>query len=311
MVSSSRIRGWVAVSVAALVPVSGVVGAGSASPSALEAVVPASTVPGLPASTEPGVVPPTSDPAVVPSTSEPITAPPVPGVATPIKLPAPAAIGQVAYVQVAIQTTIDGGPVNLALSTSSSVTNVNGDGSFTSRSTIDSVDVTNAPASADISAWGFDEVQGVSFVQSFASTGRPVDNISRSVDAKSLILDFVSMSYIGFPASAIFVGDSWNVDGTIGSDGLAFHVTYQCRLAAVANDSYTIDVSYAANFSSPIAGGVADGTISGSGTLTGSLANPLVVSGGLNQTIDGVRTVDGAATPMRTDTSVTLTAIGG
>ncbi len=86
---------------------------------------------------------------------------------------------------------------------------------------------------------------------------------------------------------------------------------YQCRLASVADGTYTVDVSYAENFSAPVEGGTADGTISGTGTLNGSLANPLVVWGGLNQTIDGVATINGGATPMRRDTSVTLTSNGG
>ncbi len=261
MVSSSRIRGWVAISLGALVPVSGVVGAGSTSPS--------------------------------------------------VQLPAPAVVGQAAYLEATIQTTIEGGPVSLSLATSSSITDVGGDGSYTARSTIDSVAVTNAPASADVGAWGFTAVQGMSFDQSYAATGTPIDTTTRSVDAQSLIVDFVSMAYIGFPATAVRVGESWNVEGTIGSDGLTFDVTYQCRLASVVGGSYSVDVSYAENFSSPVLDGIVDGTISGTGTLTGSLANPLVVSGGLNQTIDGVRMVNGAATPMRTDTSVTLTARGG
>ena len=286
MISASRIQGWVAVSLATLVPVSGAVGAGSASPAGLVA--------------EAGARPETG--ALAPNQQ---------GMSAPIQLPAPAVVGQVAYVQAAIQTTIEGGPVSLSLATSASITNVGGDGSYTARSTIDSVDVTNAPASADVGAWGFTAVQGMSFDQSYAATGTPIDNAARSVDAQSLILDSVSMAYIGFPTTAVVVGESWNVDGTIGSDGLTFKVTYQCRLASVADGSYTVNVSYAENFSSPVESGVVDGTISGTGTLSGSLTNPLVVSGGLNQTIDGVRTVDGAATPMRTDTSVTLTAIGG
>lgn len=273
MVSSSKVRGWVAVSVAALVPMSGVVGAGS----------------------HEGLAP---------------FAPPQQAAATPVQLPARANVGQAAQVQAAIQTTIDGGPVSLALTTSSSITNVGADGSYTARSTIDVIDVTNAPASADVAAWGFRDLQGVSFDQTYASTGVPIASTSRAVDAQSLVLDSVSMAYIGFPNEPILVGDSWNVDGMIGSEGLTFRVVYQCRLASVVDGTFTVDVSYAENFTSTVDDGVSNGTISGTGTLSGSLANPLMVWGGLNQTIDGVTTIDGVATPMRRDTSVSLTSLG-
>ena len=94
------------------------------------------------------------------------------------------------------------------------------------------------------------------------------------------------------------------------SDGMSFDVTYQCRLASVVDGAYSVDVSYAAGFSAPVEGGVAEGTIAGTGTIGGSLANPLIVSGGLNQTIDGVVTVGNTASTMRRDTSITLSSGG-
>lgn len=231
--------------------------------------------------------------------------------AEPIRLPAPAAVGQAARTETAIQTTIDGGPVSLLLATSSSVTDVNNDGSYVARSVIDSVAVTNAPASADISTWGFSRLEGVSFDQAYASTGTPLGGGSRSFDAQSLVLDSVAMTSFGFPVEPVVVGDSWNVDGRIGSDGVDFTVTYQCRLVAVVGSTYTVDVSYAETFSADVDGGIAEGTISGTGTLSGLLDNPLAVWGELNQTIDGVTTINGTATPMRRDTSVTLTTTEG
>ncbi len=110
------------------------------------------------------------------------------GATIPIQLPAPAAVGQVAETQAAIQTTVDGGPVSLSVLTSSSVTAVHGDGSYVAHSVLDEVEVTNAPASADIRAWGFADLQGLSFDQRYAATGTPLPNNSRSVDARSIIV---------------------------------------------------------------------------------------------------------------------------
>jgi len=231
--------------------------------------------------------------------------------AEPVELPAPAAVGQAALTETAIQTTIGGGPVSLVFTMSSAVTDVDNDGSYVARSVIDSVAVTNAPASADVSAWGFDRLQGVSFDQRYASTGTPIASQSGVVDAQSLLRDSVGIVSVGFPTEPVTIGDSWQVEGRIRSESLVVPVTYQCRLVSVVDDTYVLDVSYAQNFSAAVANGVAEGTISGTGTLGGSLANPLVVSGGLNQTIDGVAIIDGMATPMRRDTSVTITATGG
>jgi hypothetical protein len=229
----------------------------------------------------------------------------------PIQLPAPAAVGQSARTQADIQTTIDGGQVTLRLVTSSSITRVAGNGSYTAHSVIDAVEVMNAPASADVRSWGFDNLEGSSYDRTFSASGAPLTTPSRSVPAQSLILDSVSMVSLGFPAAPVALGDAWTVAGRISSDGMAFDVTYQCRLAALADGTYSVDVSYAEAFNASVDGVTSEGTISGTGTLSGSLANPLLLWGGLNQTIEGVRTTGNSASALRQDTSITLQASEG
>lgn len=228
-----------------------------------------------------------------------------------VQLPAPAAVGQAARSEATIQTTIDDGLVSLQLVTTSAITNVDGDGSYTAHSVIEAVEVTNAPASANVTSWGLTDLTGTSFDRMYASTGVPLTPATRSVDAQSLVLDSVSMVSVGFPAAPVSVGDSWTVDGDITSDGLAFDVTFQCRLASVADGTYSVDISYAEGFSAPLDGGTAEGTISGTGTLNGSLGNPLLLWGGLNQTIDGIVTTGNSAATLRQDTSITLNASEG
>ena len=232
-------------------------------------------------------------------------------VAQPVQLPAPATLGQAARSEAIIQTTIDDGEVTLQLVTSTSVTRVAGDGSYTAHSIIEAVEVTNAPASANVNSWGFDALEGSSFDRTFAASGAPLNAPNRSAAAQSVILDSVSMVSLGFPATPVGVGDAWTVDGRIVSHGMTFDVTYQCRLAAVADGAFSVDVSYAEGFSASADGVTAEGTISGTGTLSGSLANPLVLWGALNQTIDGVQTTGNAATTLRQDTSITLQASEG
>ena len=225
-----------------------------------------------------------------------------------VQLPAPAIEGQRAIAEAAIQTTIDDGQVSLQLVTTSSVTDVAGDGSYTARSVIEAVEVTNAPASADVMSWRFDDLVGTSYDRLYAATGSPLNSATRSASPRSLVLDSISMVSLGFPTTPVDVGDSWTVAGRISSAGMGFDVTYQCRLASVADGTYSVDVSYAEGFSAGLGGGVAEGTISGTGTLSGSLANPLVLWGSLNQTIDGVVTTGNSAAAMRQDTFITLTS---
>jgi hypothetical protein len=232
-------------------------------------------------------------------------------VAQPVQLPAPAAVGQTARSEAIIQTTIDDGEVTLQLVTSSSVTSVAGDGSYTAHSVIEAVEVTNAPASANVNSWGFGALEGSSFDRTFAASGAPLTAPSRSATAQSLVLDSISMVSLGFPATPVGVGDSWTIDGRIVSHGMTFGVTYQCRLAAVAGGTFSVDVSYAEGFNASADGVTAEGTISGTGTLSGSLTNPLMLWGGLNQTIDGVQTAGNSATTLRQDTSITLQASEG
>jgi hypothetical protein len=228
-----------------------------------------------------------------------------------VELPAPAAVGQRAIADATVATTIDGGTATLRLVTSSSIIDVGDDGSYTARSLIESVEVTNAPASADVTSWGLDDLEGTSFDRLYDPSGAPVTLTRRSPAPRSFVLDSMSMVSLGFPTSPIEVGDSWTVTGRIASEGMTFGVTYRCRLKSVSDVAYDVDVSYAEGFTITLPSGTAEGTISGTGTLRGSLLNPLVLSGGLHQTIDGVVTTGNAATAMRHDTSITINSSGG
>ena len=57
----------------------------------------------------------------------------------------------------------------------------------------------------------------------------------------------------------------------------------------------------------PSDAGAIEATIAGSGTIVGSVSNPLVVSATLHQTIDGIQ----GAVPLNNDTSIAFTGTGG
>ncbi len=235
--------------------------------------------------------------------------------AAAVKLPAAAAVGQQATVTTQITNTTAAGTFEVDVTMTTAVTAVNAtDGSYTTRSTIGTVDV---PVGADIAGPGVNALPTRSFEQSFLATGAAVPAASTLIDAASMtaeqqqighaLVDAVSMISIGFPADPVAVGSTWTSAGTVGRQGTVIPVTYQCRLTALDASTYTMEVSYTQAFSQPSDAGAIEATIAGWGTIVGSVANPLVVSATLNQTIDGIQ----GAAPLNSDTSIAFNGTGG
>ena len=114
------------------------------------------------------------------------------------------------------------------------------------------------------------------------------------------------MVSVGFPAEPVEVGSAWTSPGAIGSHGTVIPVTYQCRLTALDASTYTMEVTYAQSFSQPSDAGAIEATIVGWGNIVGSLANPLLISATLSQSVDGIQGTE----PLNNDTMITLTATG-
>jgi hypothetical protein len=227
----------------------------------------------------------------------------------PVQLPAPATVGQQADVRARIAHATAAGSFEVDVSMSTAVTVVNADGSYTTRSTISTLDV---PVGAEVAGNGVNNLVNQSFEQTFTAGGTAIPQNSTLINATSMpaelqasgraLVDAISMVSVGFPGEPVSVGDSWTVDGTVGSHGITIPVTYHCSLTALTDSTYTMAVSYTQPFSHPAAAGVIEATIAGSGTTVGSLTNPLVASTTLYQTIDGI---EGSA-PLHIDTSIAL-----
>ena len=85
-------------------------------------------------------------------------------------------------------------------------------------------------------------------------------------------------------------------------------IEYHCRLASIDEASYLVELSYAADFDAMATSmGDVAGTIAGWGTVTGSRSNPLVVSGTINQSIDGWARVDQLTSPLSITSTLTIT----
>jgi hypothetical protein len=232
----------------------------------------------------------------------------------PVQLPAPAAVGQQADVRARIAHATAAGTFEVVVSMATAVTVVNSDGSYTTRSTISMLDV---PVGAEVAGNGVNNLVNQSFEQTFTAGGTAIPQNSTLINATSMsaeqqasgraLVDAISMVSTGFPAEPVSVGDSWTVDGTVGSHGITIPVTYHCSLTALTDSTYTMAVSYTQPFSHPTNAGVIEATIAGSGTIVGSSTNPLVVSATLYQTIDGI---EGSA-PLHIDTSIALNGTAG
>lgn len=241
-------------------------------------------------------------------TSSTSTAAPAAGAA--VQLPAPAVVGQQAQVATHITNSTAEGRFDVEVSMATAVTAVNPtDGSYTTRSTIGTVDV---PVGQDIAGNGVNALVARSFEQSFTASGAAIPQASTLIDAGSMteeqaasgsaLIDAVSLIGIGFPAEPVAVGASWTSEGAIGRQGAFIPVTYQCRLTALDASTYAMEVTYTQTFSQPSDAGVIEATIAGWGTIVGSVSNPLVISATLDQTVDGIQ----GAEPLNSDTALVV-----
>jgi hypothetical protein len=251
-----------------------------------------------------------STPARAVETSIPPTAAAVPA-APAVSLPAPPVVGQQAEVGAQVAHSTAAGRFEVSVSMSTAVTAVNADASYTTRSTIGTVDV---HVGAEIAGDGVNALGTRSFEQSFTSTGTAIPEASVLIDAASMtpeqqesgqaLVDAMSMVSVGFPAEPVAVGASWTSAGAVGSHGTVIPVTFQCRLTALDASTYTMEVSYAESFSQPSDAGTIEATMAGWGTITGSVSNPLEVLATLNQTVDGIQGYE----PFGSDTTITVDA---
>jgi hypothetical protein len=258
-----------------------------------------------------GVVNGSSAPAHSAGTSSPVAD--SEAAAAMVDLPAPAVVGQQVEVATQVSHTTAAGRFEISVSMSTAVTAVNADGSYTTRSTIGSVEV---PVGAEVAGDGVTALGTRSFEQSFTATGAAIPDASTLIDAASMtpeqqesgraLVDAVSMISVGFPAEPVAVGASWTSPGNVGSHGTVIPVTYQCRLTALDASTYTMEVSYAKSFSQPSDSGTIEATMAGWGTISGSVSNPLVIAATLNQAIDGIQGYE----PFHHDTSITVNATG-
>ncbi|WP_162942331.1 hypothetical protein [Desertimonas flava] len=235
-----------------------------------------------------------------------------------IQLPAAPAVGQTARLAVMVDSEIVGsttaGPLSVDLGVSREVTGVDANtGAYSTRSVMEDIAVGQAPPGFDVSV--LESVRSMSVLQQFDATGAPLgpgvaENAvsDEQSDGGRRLMRLMAVTTVGYPSEPVAVGASWSSSGTASdTSGISVDVVYQCRLVAVEGRTFTIEVSFAQDFSiaDPLHGQI-DATISGQGTLQGSLDNVLLVSGAITQTVDGVTTSNGVTTPLSADSSIQI-----
>lgn len=222
-----------------------------------------------------------------------------------IMLPPAASVGQAAnsITTIELSITAQGGPpIDLAIQVDlrtevdevGEVGELGQDGGYMAVTTIDQVQLVDAPHGVDSAALGYADLAGARFQQTFDRTGRMVstellDAASLSAPARSAAEGFtgnLQSAQFVYPSEAVGVGAKWSAELEIATEGLSIPVTYNYELTDVSTDRYTIAVSYRSTFETTIQGSPVAGTVAGLGTVSGSVDNPLDVSVTLGQTID-------------------------
>ena len=236
-----------------------------------------------------------------------------------ITLPPVAQVGQTA--QNTIGMTMDMGVDGAGTSTeigfglemvmSSEVTEVAADGGYAALTTLDSVTVVDLPDGvneADLPCVG---VTGLEVEQTFDAAGNTVsmEAIGDELDStQSLCVDQLSstesQSAVVYPDEPVGPGATWSADIVATNQGIEIPVTYHYALTDVSDGRFTIETTLDSDFDLDQDGLVGTGNMSGSGTFTGAVANPMEMTSAFNLTLDMVSDIDGEELSMTVDMSL-------
>jgi hypothetical protein len=232
-----------------------------------------------------------------------------------IRLPGTAEVGQRATTSVMVTTDLDfsgpidqAGSVTVRLDVASQVIEVDAEGGYVVEAELVDGAAIDEPEGADLSA--VRELIGVRYQQAFHADGaagdpEPVDEEQLSATQRSAfeeLGDDLQTTSFAFPDEPVGEGATWTASSTIASEGFEVEVPYEYELVSVDGDEYEITIRYGADIDERVefSGEQADitGTVSGSGRLSGTVANPLVQQASIEQDLDVDIEVDGETLEM-------------
>jgi hypothetical protein len=230
-------------------------------------------------------------------------------VANAIELPPAATVGQHATSVTRIDVGITAGASEIGLGVelhaSTEVVDVGADGGYVTRSTYDDIVLTSGDAATGATA--FDALAGVEFWQMIEGSGRvtsvaPVDRDALTDEQRSAFASVVGNlqgAQTVYPDVPVGLGARWDVEQPVAGDSFPVTAAYHYELTAIEDGRFTIAVSYSSSFDTVVDGVAAAGTVSGLGSIHGSVDNPLDMTYTLGQathSIAGGTTVDVAVT---------------
>ena len=226
---------------------------------------------------------------VIESTGDPATA---------IVLPPVAIVGQAASSSATIDFSIAAGgrQVELAaeMDLSASVIEVGADGRYVTELTIERLELTTAPAEVDPATLGYDDLAGVQFQQTFEPGGRLLStellnaeelSAAARASAEGFTSNLQTAQFV-YPTEAVGIGAAWTAELQLATDGFAIPTSYRFEVTDIAGGRYTLAIGYQSAFDTTVDGTATTGTVSGLGTASASLDNPLDVLVDLGQTIN-------------------------
>jgi len=218
--------------------------------------------------------------------------------ATATILPPAAVVGQAAgsVTTIHLSITAQGSPIDLAIRVDlrAAVSQVAPDGGYTAVTTIDRIQLFEAPEGVDRAALGYEELAGARFQQTFDRAGQVLSTELLAAESLSDAARSAAQGFTGnlqsaqfvYPAEPVGVGAKWSAELEITTEGLTLPATYHYELTDVSDGRYTVTVSYRSTIETTIQGAPVSGTVAGLGSVSGSIDNPLDVSVTLGQTID-------------------------
>ena len=217
--------------------------------------------------------------------------------ATAISLPPAPTVGGRAGTATDIEVTITAGSaafdLGLRIHSSTNVDEVDEDGQYVTSSTFEELAITSGADRIDPAA--FDVLTGMTFRQTFAPDGRliAVEPVDPAEPTNAQLVAFASITgnlqgaQMIYPDEPVGVGARWTVEQAVSGDSFPVVAEYQYALTAVEGGRYTMSVSYTAAFDTVVDGVPTAGIVSGLGSVTGSVDDPLDVSYRLGQTTEG------------------------
>jgi hypothetical protein len=243
--------------------------------------------------------------------------------ASAIALPGAARVGQVTRSRFALDmsmsTTVGGwsdeASIGLVMALTSEIVEVFPDGGYVVLVLLDSVEATELPEGTDPSTVPCLGVTGVRLEQTLDAAGNTasVEPVDTGLDAAALacVEEFTSaqmQSTVVFPAEPIGPGASWTAEFVFQNQAAEIPVTYRYTLMDVGDARYTIDATLASVLDVARSRLSATGTMSGSGTLSGAVDNPMDISTSFEMTIELASRMGGRDLTMMTDIATNITS---